>query len=237
MQVRKLFSGILSLLTVFTVFSSSGVAFAKDEYPSRLLTRGEAVFRIVETFELGQTKESFLTACYEQPDECFFVFSAMSDFDDIAFEPFLKLYPDVNQKYRYYEAINTASMLGLIHGYLEEDRTPFKPELVMSRIQALKVVLGAADVLRWKEHFELTEEELSAPPVYADIPLQDPENWWYNRYLSFSAEHGITSESDFFRPDEPITVAELKEIMNTALAYSEARLHDPKTLARGNSAE
>lgn len=210
---------------------------ARDEYPSRLMTRGEVVERIVDGFELGQREASFLGACREQPHDCFFVFSAMSDYDDIAFEPFVRLYPDVNDKFRYYEAITTASMLGLVHGFMDEEDTPFKPEVVMTRVQALKITLGAADVLQWKERFELTEADMQVSTPYVDTALRDVDNWWYNRYLNFAYEAGIISGNGEFHPDDPITFEELQTFINNTRAYSEARRHDSKTVARGDSAE
>lgn len=210
---------------------------ARDEYPERVLTRGEVVHRIVDSFDLGRREKSFLGACKEHPHDCFFVFSAMSDYDDIVFEPFLKLYPDVSQKSRYYEAINTASMLGLVHGFLNEKETPFKPEIVMTRIQALKITLGAADLISWKERFELSGAEMTQSTPYVDSVLSTPEAWWYNRYLNFAYDEGIIPKTDFFRPDEPIRFEELQEMINNTLAYSEALRHDSKTAARGDSTE
>lgn len=237
LQLRQYINGgfvcLLAILAVFLVRPGQAVAFDRSNLP---ITRGEVVSRIVDAFDLGHKKESFLGACQQNPHECFFVFSAMSDYDDIAFEPFLKLYPDVHKKYRYYEAINIASMLGLIHGYLDEEKTPFKPEASMTRIQALKVLLGASDLLRWKERFELSEEQLQQSTPFVDTALSEPDKWWYNRYLNFAYEKGIVPEADRFRPDEPITFAELQEMIDNTLAHSEALRHDTKTVARGDSA-
>ncbi len=186
------------------------------EYESRLLTRGEVVSTIVTSFQLAERESSFLTSCQNHLDECFFVFSAMSDFDGIAFEPFLSLYPDVTPNSRFYHDINVASMLGLVHGYLQEEDTPFRPEIVMSRIQALKIVLGASDLMDWEERFEVSEEETVHSTPYLDEALTYEENWWYNRYLNFAFEHGITPKIDYFRPDEIITVGELNEMIQKA---------------------
>jgi len=208
---------------------------SKSFYPDKLLTRGEAVFRILDKFDVKKTKKRFISACNKRPSECFFVFSIMSDFDGIELSPILKLYPDVNQNYRFYNAVNTASMLGLIHGYINEDETPFKPEVVMSRIQALKVILGATDLLKWKDEFELTKNELAEPLVYKDAVLRSPENWWYNRYLTYARDHKIITDSDFFRPDDPITIAELNTFMDNLILYSNFQSDDSQTLARRNS--
>lgn len=226
--------GIVSLFLFLTTFICPATILARAENPLRPVSRGEATDRILDAFDLKYKKRSFLSACREQPAECFFVFSAMSDFDDIAFEPFLRLYPDVNEKYRYYSAVTTASMLGLIHGYLNEEKTPFKPEIVMTRVQALKVILGAADLLRWKDRFELSADELENNAGYTDEALANSENWWYSRYMSFAAEHGIVPEKDLFRPDDPVTIAELTQMLDGTRIYLEERINDSKTLALGN---
>lgn len=233
----KIISGTLCLFAFLALFRTNPLALAREEYAERVMTRGEVVQRIVDAFNIGQREESFLGACREQPHECFFVFSAMSDYDDISFEPFFRLYPDVNEKSRYYEAITTASMLGLVHGYLHEEDTPFKPEVVMTRIQALKIALGASDLMGWKDHFELSEEELTMSTPYVDMALSTPENWWYKRYLNFANETGIIPDDEFFRPDDPVTFEELEEILDNTRAYLEARRYDTKTVARGNTAE
>ncbi len=198
------------------------------DYPAKLMTRGEAVNRIVEAFSLKTAKAAYLADCLAHADECFFVFSAMSDFDGISFEP-LRLYPDVNENFRYYEAINTASMLGLVHGYLNEEDTPFKPEAAITRIQALKVLLASADLMQWKEQFELTGETPDLP--FNDVDLENPSTWWYPRYLDFALKAGIIGADETFRPDEPVTLGELAEMVDNALRYKEDSADDTQTYA------
>lgn len=190
-----------------------------------LLTRGEVVAKVVSYFELEAKQKDFLADCIAHADECFFVFSTMSHFDGIQFFPLI-LYPDVSPAYEYYDEIMTASMLGLVHGYLEEDTSPFHPDAGITRIQALKVVLGAVDAIKWKEKFELQmeadqsalagvpAEDFSVP--YTDV---DPSNecmWWYGRYLRFALDNGIVDPGETFRPDEMITEAELNDMMARA---------------------
>lgn len=217
------------LAASFTVLFTAQQAFATTmrvadhEYEARLLTRGEVVSTVVTSFDLAERESSFLTSCKSQLDQCFFVFSAMSDFDGIAFEPFLSLYPDVTPKTRFYHDINVASMLGLIHGYLNDDSTPFRPEIVMSRIQALKIVLGAADLMEWEEKFEVNMAEIGHETPYLDTSLTYDENWWYNRYLNFAYEHDIAPKTDYFRPDDIVTVGELSEFIQKAQMASESK--------------
>jgi len=200
------------------------------------LTRGEAVNNIVEAFNLQKRQKSFLLDCLRHADDCFFAFSAMSDYDGINFSPLI-LYPDVFPAYKHYKAINIASMLGLVHGFLDENTSPFHPEEGMTRIQALKVVLGAADAMRWMERFELEQKSAdSGGPDYL-LPYRDidPENdamWWYSRYMRFALENGIMDSGEYFRPDEPVTEAELNDMITRALDFSSA--DDNQTVASGN---
>lgn len=206
----------------------------ENDYPSKVMTRGEAVNRIVEAFELKTEKSAYIADCMAHADECFFVFSAMSDFDGITFQP-LRLYPDVNEHFRYYDVINIASMLGLVHGYLNEESTPFKPEHVITRIQALKIVLAASDLIHWKEKFELEGDPLSLP--FNDVDANDPAMWWYPRYLATALDKGIIDESEEFRPNEPITLSELAEMVDNTLKYKQDSADDTQIYARGDSIE
>lgn len=229
---------------------------------SRILTRGEAVDNIVVSFDLKATKKAYIAECLANAQECFFVFAAMSDFDDIAFEP-LKLYPDLYENLRYYDSIMTASALGLVHGYLEDEGTPFKPEVAITRIQALKIVLAAADLLRWKEKFEI--EDLPVEDCFfSDVDGDNPNMWWYPRYINFAVEAGIVETAiplsadgltpdptaelvsdellmepdrgSLFRPDDTITVGELTDFIDKTKLYIENGLHDPQILTHGNPA-
>lgn len=218
--------------------SSAMIDPERHNYDDRMLSRGEAVYLIVDSFRLLEHKRNFLNECTERPDECFFVFAAMSDFDDIAFSP-LTLYPDVHEKYRYYQAINTASMLGLIHGYLDEASTPFRPEIVMTRIQALKVVLGAGELIDWKERFELSDEESGQSTAYVDKAFEDADKWWYSRYVNVALDYEIVtvdSPDSLFRPDDVITFAELSKLIENTLEYSSSSVDDSQIHTSGDSA-
>jgi len=155
----KKVGGIIVMLFLISVFfcppSLANVPTeAFSRYPDRMMQRGEVVNYIVNEFDLKNNYSNFIGNCLGNRESCFFVFVAMSDFDEISLNP-LQLYPDVYPNYRYYNAINLASMLGLVHGYTFEKDTPFKPEVVMTRVQALKVVLGAGDLIKWKELLNL----------------------------------------------------------------------------------
>lgn len=178
--------------------------------------RGEGVDIVIDSFDLMHKKSKFISSCLEHVHECFFVFSAISDFDGITLGNTigdLILYPDVHWRVRYFSSINIASMLGLVHGYVGDDQTPFHPESAITRIQALKVVLGAGELVSWKEKFELDENE--AVP-YEDEAFNYEYSWWYPRYLNFALDEDIISEERYFRPGEPITEGELRDMIARA---------------------
>ncbi len=185
------------------------------------LNRGEAVSMIVHGFNLKIREAEFINQCLSQKDDCFFVFSARSLFDQLKLEP-LMLYPDVPAAYRYSDEINVASMLDLVNGYIYERNSPFRPRSLMRRIDALKVVLGAAKLLNWKERFEIvsdlgSEDALSKQKtLFSDVDSGQTGSWWYARYLNFALEHGIIEPSTKFRPDDFITDQELNFIIENA---------------------
>ncbi len=169
------------------------------------ISRGEAVSKIVQTFELQNREKHFLNDCFLHLEDCFFVFGAMSHFDTISFQP-LVLYPDVAAGYRFYDDIVIATMLGLVHGYLDEKNSPFHPRALLTRIHALKIILGAARLLPWKEKFEIATQT-------------DDYTWWYPRYINFARESGFFDPriDNMFRPDEPITEEEFENFIQRAL--------------------
>ncbi len=241
---RKLF--LISVVTFLILIPFSSVqaailfgdTFIAPGDAAKELSRGQAVDEVVSTFDLEHKQKSFLLDCIRHADDCFFVFSAMSDYNGISFSP-LVLYPDVFPAYKYYKAINTASILGLVHGFLCEDSSPFHPEDNMTRIQALKVILGAADLMTWKEKFEIDQEMAAAggPEItlpYKDVDPASPDIWWYRRYLNFALDAGIIDPGDYFRPDASVTEADLTDMMSRAMNYSTVRANDNKTVTSAN---
>ncbi len=122
--------------------------------------------------------------------------------------------------------------MGLVHGYLNEEGTPFKPEHVITRIQALKIVMASADMIQWKERFELENESGNLP--FIDVN-DDPAMWWYPRYLAMALDKGVIDEAEYFRPNEPITLSELAEMVDNTLKYKEDSADDTQIYARGDS--
>ncbi len=197
---------------------------SEDEY----VTRGELISITVERFNLKNKKSDFIRKCYEYRDFCFFNFLTMSSYD-VQLDPDVVLYPDIPLDYKYYEDVTIGTMLGLINGYLNNEDSPFYPENFISRIQALKIVLGAADAVPPKYRFELVNilgslDQLSNQFSYfADIDTRIDRMWWYPRYVNFAVESYIVDEGEFFRPDEMITKEELDDMIERALKFINSR--------------
>ena len=216
------------LLIICTLVMPTGASASAFE-PPKYISRGEAVSRIVRFFDLGNREKSFLNDCKGHMEECFFVFGTMSHFDDITYNPLI-LYPDVSIAYLYYDDINIATMLGLVHGYLEEKNSPFYPRAVTTRIQALKVIFGAAQLLPWKEKFELMaqlggENNLKKQKsVFRDLNADNEHMWWYFRYLDFALDAGIITNESYFRPDEPVSETEFEYFLERTMKLA-SKIH------------
>ncbi len=186
------------------------------------LTRGGAVSKVVQAFDLRNREKVFLDKCLAHMDECFFVFSTMSNYQGIRFEPLI-LHPDVASGSAYADDINVATMLELVHGYLDEKNSPFHANANMTRIQALKVILAAGKLMTWQERFELSkalggEEAVDTQrSSFKDISGVGA-TWWYPRYVNFALSNGIIDSEENFRPNEAITVQEFNEILQRTLA-------------------
>lgn len=210
------------------VFFGDGTPFGNEkqyfETEDDYLTRGEFVSIIVDRFELKYKNEDYINDCYDHRDFCLFNFVTMSSFD-VQLEPNVVLYPDIPLDHKYYEDVTVGTMLGLINGYLNEENSPFHPTNSVSRIQALKTVLGAADAVPPKYRFELVDILGSLDQLYnqhtyfADVDANVSHMWWYPRYVNFATDHDIVDFSKYFRPDETITKSELDDMIVRTLNY------------------
>lgn len=224
---KRLISFFVTSFLFFGVSMEHHIVFGQfDVVPTEgrsdsFVTRGEAVSKIVNRFDLKKKEAHFIQSCMTHMDECFFVFSAISRFDNIQFMP-LQLYPDVTRGYRYYDDVNLATMLELVHGCIDEKDSPFHPRANMRRIDALKVVLGATGLIHWKERFEIaqelgSEEALNGQKTpYSDVTVMTPGQWWYPRYVNFAYNAGIIPHDEIFRPEAYITPSELNEMIQNA---------------------
>ncbi len=211
------------------------VLYGDDEKFGRLMVnlslegdfvnRGELVSIIINALDIKTTKENYLNDCHSFIDFCLFNFMAMSSYNDISLISPLRLFPDVDEHHIYYDDINTATMLGIINGYMGEENSPFHPELNVSRIQALKIILAAADSVPFKYRFELidelgSEEALTSQTTpYLDVDTKISSMWWYPRYINFAYDNSIINESEYLRPNDNITASELSEWVSKTLEY------------------
>lgn len=195
-------------------------ALAADITMDDAVTRGEVVSRSVKAFELADKEKDFVVSCLNNLGECFFVFTGMSRFS-IIFEPFLILYPDVREANNYYEDINLATMLGIVHGYIDDKESPFRPNVRMTKMEALKVIMGAGDYIKWQEKFELVaslggEDKVEAQQTSFEDVNGAGDHWWYPRYVNMALDKGIIESAKKFNPDEFITREEFENMLDRA---------------------
>ena len=189
------------------------------------VNRGELVHTIIKALDIKKTREAYINDCYNFIDFCLFNFMAMSSYNDISLNSPLRLFPDVDVNHVYYEDINLATMLGIINGYMGEENSPFHPEINVTRIQALKIILAAAELVPFKYRFELldelgSEEALTSQKTpYEDIDTKVSSMWWYPRYVNFAYENGIINDQDYLRPNDNITSSELNIWVAKTLEY------------------
>lgn len=222
------------------VLLNPGVPFGDPkeipEPEDRLVTRGEFVKNIFDKFNLFETKKDYLNDCEKHLEFCLFSFSAISSFNGINLSSNPILYPDVDPFDKYYKYINAGTMLGFLNGFSTEKDSPFHPELPISRIQALKIMLSAADLVPPKYKFELVailgslqkvREQIS---YFKDIDALISYMWWYPRYANFAYEKGLIDDSPYFRPDENITAGELNDMLNRTIEFIENRSNEEVTI-------
>jgi len=191
------------------------------------IKRGEFIKLIVDEFDLKEKHKKLIQNCYNFKEFCFYDFSGKSSFDGLTVDPNIILYPDVGINDDFYEEVNIATMLGIINGYMEADQSPFMPNVEVTRIQALKVILGASELVDYKYKFEMKdllgslEAILEQVSYYTDIDPKKSHMWWYPRYVNFAHDAGIISDNENFRPDDKITVEELRKMIDNTKSYME----------------
>ena len=208
-------------------------AFGKKKDISEMngqeVSRAEFVREVLAKFELRDKKKTELENCYQYREFCLFNFMSMSSYSKIELEPQLVLYPDVRLGDEYYDDITVATLLGLVNGYIDVQDSPFNKDLAISRVQALKVVMGAADILESKYRFELVAslgsyDNLTQQRSYfSDVDPRVDHMWWYPRYVNFAVDLGLIDEGEFFRPDDSITQDELDDLLDRTVEFLSAK--------------
>ena len=205
-----------------------GEQYALSEPADEYITRGEFIKSVVDSFNLKEKRKGFIDNCYSHREFCFFGFMAQSTFSGLKLEPSIILYPDVPLGGEYYEAVTISTMLGLLSGFVGESGTPFKPGEDITRIQALKVVLGASDLVEPLYKFELINSFVGTSMTlgtqesyYRDVDPALSHMWWYPRFANFAYEHNLMGGKLFLRPDDNITYGELDSLIENVLEYLE----------------
>ncbi|MEK7673511.1 MAG: S-layer homology domain-containing protein [Patescibacteria group bacterium] len=193
-----------------------GQAHLVSEIGTDGVSRGELLKVVFESFDLKQKKADYIRDCYKYSEFCLFNFLAMSTFDGIQLNPEIVLYPDVSPESPYYEEINLATMMGFVNGYTYFKDSPFHPEAKITRIQALKVILSATELVEPKYKAELKDIENT---YLKDVNNRNESTWWYSRYLNFALKSKIIDYSNSFRPDENITPEELNDMIDRTLKH------------------
>lgn len=204
----------------------------------RYVNRGEFISQIVEKFDVKNKKADLISDCYLHLEFCLFNFMAMSSYDKIQLVPDLILFPDIAKSDEYYESVNIGAILGLLNGFTNEEGSPFHPEKPITRIQALKVILGLNDLVKPKYRFELIamlgsyNDLVNQYSYFSDINAKISAMWWYPRYANFAYERGIVDNVEYFRPDDNITVNELNDMIGRTLKLINPV--DEETVPSGN---
>jgi len=200
-----------------------GSIIAKPEPGSEPVTRGEFVSTVVEKFNIKESRKSFIDNCYNYREFCFYAFMGFSNFDGIKLAPDIVLYPDVPVGSEYYEPVTIATLLGAVSGNGGEPNTPFKPKDPITRIQALKILLGINQLVKPMYKFELVSElggnvALSSQrSAYRDVDPTVPGNWWYPRFTNFVYDNNLINDKIYFRPDDVLTKNEMNDLVARTL--------------------
>lgn len=212
--------GLLSSPLTMAADSTKTLEFGEQ------VSRGEATQMVIEHFNLRDKNAGFLRDCQAELNFCLQEFSGRSQFSNIQVEPLI-LYPDVYPAYKYYDDINVATQLDLVRGYFLEENSPFRPEQPISKVEALKIALNAADLLKGEVRFDNSEKfPLKGLNIFktnytAQIDLNDQASWWQVPYLNFAEEKNLKSLSKDFYSGKAISREEFEELLNELTSYQE----------------
>jgi hypothetical protein len=221
--------------------------------PELSVTRGEILEYALYEFDVIENKKALVDACVADLENCLSIFVQYTKYEDVkidkkaqklvsllekilskAYAQELKklydlgatqLYPDVPPDLKHSYAINIATFLSIIHGYYQEPQSPFKPYQVVTRIEALKILLGTTDMVEWYYYDELETILGGADAIALQVtPFSDvfPKTmWWYPRYINNACKIKMIdcTAGSKFRPDDYITDAELEGMIEGLKKY------------------
>jgi hypothetical protein len=212
-QNKKFWKIALLISTVSWLGSFQYVLAATNS--NELMGRGEATDQVVKFFDLEKQNSKFLQQCKVNPDGCLFSFSTRTNFQDFRLDPVI-LYPDVYPAYKYYKSINVASELDLVRGYYDEENSPYKPEQKITKIEALKLILGASGLVTWKDKFEFSLDDKSRQEAQNWLTAGNwtGNQWWYGRYIFSAVSKGILLGTTF-DVEAPISKTEFQGLLES----------------------
>ena len=205
---------------VYIIFGKSGWPGKyryKNPSPEEPMSRAQFIHYIIQEFDMYAKNDEFLRQCKANPEFCLNKFIKNTSFKGIKFSPDITLYPDVKSDNIFYKEITEGAMLKIMEGFTEEKSGLFKPDNHIERIYALKVLLEASGMIRWKDRNALIaelggEKELKNQQTpFEDISAEDPDAWFYPRYINYAYLSGILNDKDVFRPHDAIKQGELEE--------------------------
>lgn len=117
---------------------------------------------------------------------------------------YAEYFNDVDQTTWYYDELQLLSSNNVISGFPNGD---FKPNDLVTRIQAAKIIYGAI----------YRTEESDFVPKFKDI---NPSHWGYP-YVAGLAEKGIIANTDLFNPNQNLTRAQMAKLISEGFKLSE----------------
>jgi N-acetylmuramoyl-L-alanine amidase len=129
----------------------------------------------------------------------------------------------------YLAEINQAVSAGFIAGF--SDDNTFRPQASLTREQLVSMVLGAID--------SLPNVTLSVPAATANPYGDVASSRWSAAKIQFAKANNIVSgyEDGNFRPEQPVTRAELMAVMRRAAEYAKTVQGQPTTLTGNRPAQ
>lgn len=197
------------------------------------MTRGEFVEQVVDKFDIRTQRKSFIDNCYQFREFCFYVFSSQSKYSGLTLSPDIVLYPDVPVDSPYYDAVTIGTMLGVVSGFENQTDTPFVPGALITRIQALKIVLAINQLVQPVYKFELTtmlgdnNALLNQKSYFQDINPRISKMWWYPMFANYAYSNELVAKDKWFRPDDYITKGEFDELVDKTIKHIESNVLNP----------
>ncbi len=199
-----------------------------------ITTREEAVNFILKNLNLETEKSDLFKRCAADYQACLSIFRLNSKYDSIAInnEEIGSLFPDYNTlENQSRRAIDLATVDGFVTGYYGDHQRPFKPKRAVTRIEALTMMLRAADLIPTLYREELVailggEAGLKSQKTsFQDIDPNREAHWWYAVPTNAAVKFGIVDQTKNFRPDEFITEEEFLAMFNRLKEFLDQSQH------------